>query len=370
MVGPLALLALVAGSGAAGAGRATIVKSVHGKVGDKTVDLYTLTNAKGLILKVSSYGAAITELHVPDRKGKLGDVVLGYGTLPEYLADKAYVGTIVGRVANRTHGARFTLDGKTYQLAANNIGQHHLHGGVKGWDKAVWKAEARETPQGPSLVLTHVSPDGDEGYPGTVKATTIYTLTNDNELRVSFEATTDKPTLVNLAQHSYWNLAGHDAGSIKDHHLTIHAARYTPGDPIPRGEVKAVKGTPFDFTAGKRIGADLEAAGGTPVGFDMNWVIDGEPGKVRPVARLEDPRSGRVMILESDQPGLQFYTGNFLDGTGKGKGKGAPYRQYGGLCLETQKFPNSINVPAWRDQVILRPGQVYRHTMIHRFSAK
>ena len=345
----------------------SISKSVHGKVEGKPVDLYTLENSNGLVLKVSSFGAIITELRVPDRAGKLADVVLGYDSLADYVADKSHFGGAVGRVANRIRDARFALEGKRYTVAANNP-PHHLHGGVKGWDKVVWNAQTQKGPEGPSIALSYVSKDGEEGYPGTVKVTTTYTLTNKNELRVFFEATTDKVTLVNVAQHTYWNLAGHDSGTILDHELALHAARYTPGDPVPTGEVKPVKGTPFDFTVAKRIGKDLRAAAGNPVGYDLNFIIDGEPGKRRPVARLKDPRSGRVLTLESDQPGVQFYTGNFLDGTSKGKG--ATYRQYSGLCLETQKFPNAINIPAWQDQVILRPGQTYRHTMVHRFTTE
>jgi aldose 1-epimerase len=343
-------------------------RSVQGKVEGKTVDLYTLKNANGLVLKVTTFGAIITELHVPDRNGKLADVVLGYDSLADYVADKSHFGSAVGRVANRIRNAKFTLEGKNYTLAANNP-PHHLHGGVKGWDKMVWKAEPHDGPDGPALVLRYVSKDGEEGYPGTVKATTTYALTGKNELRITFEATTDKVTLVNLAQHTYWNLGGPDSGTILDHQLLLHAARYTPGDPlVPTGEVKPVKGTPFDFTVAKRIGTDMRAAGGTPIGYDQNFVIDGEPGTVRPVARVKDPRSGRVLTLESDQPGVQFYTGNFLDGTARGKG--TTYRQYSGLCLETQKFPNAINVPAWQDQPILRPGQTYRHTMVVRFTTE
>jgi aldose 1-epimerase len=365
------VLAVAAGADAAsaakGKGKAAITRAAFGKVNGKTVDVYTLTNANGLVLKVLSYGATITELHVPDRNGKLADVVLGYDKLEEYLAGRSYFGSVVGRVANRIRDAQFTLEGKTYKLAANNP-PSHLHGGNIGWDKVLWRAEPHQGADGPALELSYTSPDGEEGYPGTVKVTTTYTLTNKNELRVSMTATTDKVTLVNTAQHAYWNLAGHGSGTILDHELVLHADRYTPGDPTPTGEVKTVKGTPFDFTTGKAIGKHLQAAGGAPVGFDLNYVVNGEPDKLRPVARLKDPKSGRVLTIEADQPGVQFYSGNFLDGTGKGKG--ATYGQHTGLCLETQKFPNAINVPAWRDQVILRPGQTYRHTMVLRFSTE
>ena len=203
----------------------------------------------------------------------------------------------------------------------------------------------------------------------TVTATTVYTLTHDNELRVEMQATTDRTTLVNMAHHSYWNLGGHDAGTIADHELTLYADRYTPGSPmVPDGRVSPVAGTPFDFTTAKPIGRDLKRAGGSPIGYDHNFVVNGEPNRLRPVARLKDPRSGRVMTLSANQPGVQFYTGNFLDG--RTKGKGTAYGQYAALCLETQKFPNAINVPAWRDQVILNAGQTYRHVMVHQFTTE
>lgn len=330
---------------------------------------YTLTNANGLVLKAMTYGAIITELHVPDAKGDLADVVQGFDGLAEYVKGNPYFGATIGRVANRIKDAKFELEGKKYQLAANDK-PNALHGGEKGWDKVIWKAEAIETSQGPQVTFTYTSPDGEEGYPGTVQATTVYTLTNDNELRVEMRATTDRPTLVNMAHHTYWNLGGHTSGTILDHELTLMADSYTPAvGLVPNGQVKAVKGTPFDFTSPKPIGKDLKAAGGDPVGFDHNWIVRGEPKDLRPVARLKHPTSGRVMTLHADQPGVQFYSGNFLDGTLKGKG-GAEYPQYSGLCLESQKFPNSVNVPAWRDTVILEPGETYAHTMVHRFTTE
>ncbi|HLV64797.1 MAG TPA: aldose epimerase family protein [Polyangiaceae bacterium] len=346
-----------------------ITRSDFGSIDGKAVDLYTLTNQNGAILKVTTYGAIVTELHVPDRDGNLADVVLGFDTLDGYLKHNVFLGATVGRVANRIRGAKFKLDGKEYTVAAND-GPHHLHGGVRGWDKVVWTAEPQPGPDGPALRLTYVSPDGEEGYPGTVTATTIYTLTHGNELRVDMEATTDAPTLVNMAHHSYWNLGGHDSGAITEHELELYADEYTPGDPmVPTGAIKAVKGTPLDFLVKKPIGRDLAAVGGKPAGYDHNFVVKGDPNSLRPVARLSHPKSGRVLQIEANQPGVQLYTGNFLDGSARGKG-GAVYAQYGGLCLETQKFPNAINVPAWREQVILRPGQTYRHTMVHRFSVE
>jgi aldose 1-epimerase len=343
-----------------------IVKAGYGQVDGKPVDIYTLTNTKGAFAKITNYGAIITELHMPDKTGKLGDIVLGFDNVGDYVKKSPFFGAIVGRVANRIKDATFELDGKTYKLNANNA-PHHLHGGKKGWDKVIWKAEPIETPAGPSLKLTHVSPDGEENYPGTVTATAVYTLTNDNELKVDMQATTDKTTLVNMAHHSYWNLAGN--GTIADHELTMPADKYTPGAPmVPDGKIVPVKGTPFDFTVAKPIGKDLKAAGGTPVGFDHNWVVNGDPHAFRLVAKLKDPKSGRVMTISADQPGLQFYSGNFMDGTTKGKG--VTHVQYAGLCLETQKFPNSVNVPAWRAEVVLKPGQTYKHSMVHKFTTE
>lgn len=350
-----------------------VAKTDWGNVDGKTVQLYTLTNKNGLKLKASSYGTIITELHVPDKAGNFADVVLGYDSVSEYVKATPYFGATVGRIANRIKNAEFKLDGKQYKLAANN-GPHSLHGGKKGWDKVIWEAQASDTADGPEIRFAYTSPDGEEGFPGTVKATVIYTLTNKNELVVKMEATTDKTTIVNMAHHTYWNLGGHASGSIKDHELMLFAEQYTPsapvagGDPVPDGSVKPVKGTPFDFTVAKPIGKDLEAAGGKPIGFDHNWIVSGEPNKLRPAARVKDPKSGRVMTLEADQPGVQFYSGKFLDGSNKGKG--ATYAQYGGFCLETQKYPNAINVPAWKDQVILKPGQTYKHVMVHRFTAE
>jgi aldose 1-epimerase len=352
---------------------AAAAKVDWGNVDGKTVQLYTLTNKNGLKLKVSNYGTIITELHVPDKAGQLADIVLGYDSLGDYVKATPYFGATVGRIANRIKSAQFKLDGKAYKLAANN-GPHSLHGGKKGWDKVIWDAQTAETPEGPEIRFAYTSPDGEEGFPGNVKATVVYTLTNQNELVVKMEATTDKTTIVNMAHHTYWNLGGHGSGTIKEHQLQLMAAQYTPsapvagGDPVPAGATKPVKGTPFDFTVAKPIGKDLEAAGGKPIGFDHNWVVDGEPNKLRPVARIKDPKSGRVLSLEADQPGVQFYSGKFLDGSNKGKG--ATYQQYDGFCLETQKFPNAINVPAWKDQVILKPGQSYKHVMVHRFTAE
>jgi aldose 1-epimerase len=355
-----------AGQASGATAPAAIEAAPFGRLDDTPVQLFTLTNKNGLIARISNYGGIVTELHVPDRDGRLGDVVLGFESLDGYVAGHPYFGALVGRVANRIGNAGFTLEGTRYTLAANDA-PHHLHGGRRGWDKVVWIARTAETAEGPSIELTYVSKDGEEGYPGTVTAKTVYTLTHDNELKVDMQATTDRTTVVNMAHHNYWNLAGHDSGTILDHVLTLNADRYTPGTPmVPDGRVAAVAGTPFDFTTAKRIGQDLQAAGGSPTGFDHNFVVNGDADRLRPVARLEDPRSGRVMTVAANQPGVQFYSGNFLDGSHTGKG--ATYVRHAGLCLETQKFPNAVNVPDWQDQVILRPGQLYQHIMVHTFS--
>ena len=347
---------------------ARLAKSSYGSFEGKNVELYTLTNSVGTVVKVATYGATVTELHVPDRDGRVADVVLGFDSLDGYLKGTAFFGATVGRVANRIKNAKFKLAGKSYELAANE-GAHQLHGGPKGFDKQLWTAEPLDSPEGPSLRLTYVSPDGDQGYPGTLTARTVYTLTDKNELRVDMEATADTTTLVNLAHHSYWNLGGHNSGSIADHELELYASSYTPGDPIiPSGVVKPVKGTPFDFLKPKPIGRDLQATRSQPLGFDHNFIVNGDPNSLRPVARVKDPKSGRVMTLEANQPGVQFYSGNYLDGV-SGKG-GATYARHAGFCLETQKFPNAINVPAWQNQVILKAGENYRHTMVHRFTAE
>jgi aldose 1-epimerase len=346
--------------------KSSISKEPFGRADGQDVTRYTLVNANGLVMKVMSYGAIITHFHVPERSGKLADIVAGYETLDEYVKSNPYFGAIAGRVANRIRNAEFELEGRTYKLA-NNDSPHHLHGGKKGFDKVVWVAEASETTHGPAIHLTYVSKDGEEGFPGTLRASVVYTLTHGDELRVDMEATTDETTLVNLAQHTYWNLGGIDSGTILDAELTLYADNFTPGDPmVPTGVVESVRGTPFDFTSPKPIGRDVEKAGGNPVGYDANWIVNGEPHSLRPVAKVRDPKSGRTMKLDADQPGVQFYSGNFLDGSLRGKG--VSYEKHTAFCLETQVFPNSINVPAWEGQVILRSGQTYKHTMIHKLT--
>lgn len=352
-----------------------ISKAPYGKVDGKDVDLYTLTNKNGLVMKVTNYGVIVTEFWAPDRNGKLADIVGGYESVDGYVKKTPYFGTTVGRVANRIKNAEFKLEGKTYKLAANN-GPHNLHGGNKGWDKVIWTATPGTSAEDPSVSFTYLSKDGEEGFPGNVSAKITYTLTGKNEFKVDMEATTDKATIVNPAHHTYWMLQGIGNGDIKDQILTIHAEKYTPGPkppkpdvaPVPDGTLKSVEGTPFDFRKPKAIGKDLLAVGGTPVGYDNFWVVDGDPKAMRPVASVKDPKSGRVMTVEADQVGVQFYAGIFLDGTITGKG--VKYNQYDALCLETHAWVNAINVPAWKDSVILKPGQTYKQHMIHRFKAE
>lgn len=335
-----------------------------GSVDGRPVSLYSLTNRNGLCAKVTDYGGILTELHLPDRAGRLGDVVLGFADLASYLAGHPYFGATVGRVGNRISNARFELDGKTVELSANKP-PNHMHGGFKGFDKQLWDAEPMTTPEGSALRLRYVSADGEEGYPGRLEVAVTYTLADDNALRLDIAATTDKPTIVNVVNHSYWNLG--DEATVLDHEVQLFASRYTPAGPdlVPSGTVAEVAGTPFDFTMAKPIGRDLAAAGGDPVGFDANFVVDGEPTALRPIARMTHPGSGRMVELEADQPGVQFYTGNSLHGTTGGKGR--RHVQYGGCCFETQCFPDAINKEAWRDMVILRPDRSYRHTQIARF---
>jgi len=346
----------------------SVVAEPFGQVEGKPVERYTLGNSNGLSLQVLTYGAIISALRVPDRDGKLADIVLGFDDLGAYLKDSPYFGAIVGRVANRIRGAAFELDGQRHELAANN-GQHHLHGGKRGFDKLIWKAEPVSDATRASLRLSLVSNDGDEGYPGTLNVSVTYSLTNANELDVEMRATTDRTTLVNLAQHGYFNLAGVGSGTVAEQELTLFADAYTPGDPqIPDGRVLSVRDTPFDFTQGKAIGRDLDDAGLTPRGYDHNFVVRGEPHAMRPVARAYDPGSGRVLTLDADQPGVQLYTGNHLSGSLRGKGVAFP--QHAGFCLETQVFPDAVHVPAWREDAILRPGGEYRHHMLYRFSTQ
>ncbi len=347
----------------------SIKKMEFGKTDDgQTVDLYVLTNGK-LTVKVITYGAIITEILTPDRDGKIGDVVLGFDDLKSYTAGHPFFGAIAGRVANRIAKGEFTLDGKEYKLAKNN-GPNTLHGGLKGFDKVVWKAEEVKSEDGPAVRLTYTSPDGEEGFPGNLTATVTYTVTDKGELKIDYTATTDKKTIVNLTQHSYFNLAGPASGNVLDHELTLAADKYTPGDDtlIPTGELAPVKDTPLDFTTAKPIGKDINKIKADPVGYDHNFVLRGGDAKVPFAAKVRDPKSGRIMEVFTTEPGVQFYTGNFLDGSNKGK-EGAVYKKHQGFCLETQHFPDSIhheNFPS----TVLEPGKTYTQTTIYKFSSE
>jgi aldose 1-epimerase len=347
---------------------AGISKSSYGKTPDGTaVDLYTLTNAAGLVCKVITYGATITELHVPDRIGKLGDVVLGFDNLAQYVERNPFFGCVVGRVANRIANGRFKLDGKTYSLPINKA-PNCLHGGPKGFDKAVWRAEATGGPNGPAVAFSHVSPDGDEGFPGALSVRMTYTLTNANELRIDYEATTDKTTPVNLTNHSYFNLACR--GDVMGQVLQLKAGKYTPADDnmIPTGVIADVAGGPLDFTQAKPIGRDLKRVTGRTNGYDHNFVIDGGGRGIVVAATAHDPASGRSMEVSTDQPGVQLYSSNDFDGTLAGKG-GVIFQLHTAFCLETQHYPDSVNKPAF-PSTLLRPGETYRSTTIYRFAAK
>ena len=341
-----------------------------GKTADGTpVELYTLSNGQ-ITAKVMTYGAILTELIVPDRKGKLADVVLGFDTLDSYLTRHPYFGSTVGRVANRIGKARFTLDGKDYSVAANN-GPNSLHGGLTGFDKVVWKAEDVSSSTGHAIKFSYLSKDGEEGYPGNLNVTVTYTLTNDTALRIDYTATTDKATPVNLTHHTYFNLAGPASGTILGHELMLGTDRYTPGDEtmIPTGEIKSAKGTALDFTDSQAIGTRIGQMTGEPGGYDHNYVLSDAPNKT-PIlgAKVYEPTSGRLMTVSTTEPGLQFYTGNFLDGTVKGK-DGVVYKKHTGLCLEAQHFPDSVNHPGF-PTTILRPGATYTQTTIYQFSTK
>lgn len=347
---------------------APMKKQPFGMVDGQSVDLYTLTNRNQVEAAITNYGGIVVLLKTPDRQGKLADIVLGFDSLDGYLKGHPYFGAIIGRYGNRIAKGKFTLGGTEYKLAANN-GENHLHGGTKGFDKVVWKARQAGPNQ---LELSYTSKDGEEGYPGNLAVRVTYTLTDTNELKIDYSGSTDKETVVNLTNHSYFNLAGAGEGDILGHEVLIRASRFTPVDAglIPSGELKPVKGTPFDFvytrTIGERIGTnDQQLILGK--GYDHNYVLESRGGALALAARVREPASGRIMEVLTTEPGLQFYTGNFLDGSITGKG-GKVYRQRYGFCMETQHFPDSPNKPEF-PSVVLTPGKTYQSTTVYRFSA-
>ncbi len=355
-----------------------ITKQPFGTTPDgQAVDLYTLRNAKGAEAKIMTYGGIVQSLKVPDRNGNFADVVLGFDNLGGYTSDAylrgcPYFGALIGRYGNRIGGAKFTLDGKIYQLPANDHG-NTLHGGVKGFDKVVWQGTPKMTSKGPSVELTYVSKDGDQGFPGTLTVTAVYTLTDKNELRIDFKATTDKPTVVNLTHHSYFNLRGQGDGDILSHEVTIKSDKTTAVDKflIPTGEYLSVDGTPFDFRKPMAIGARINDPNQQlqyGPGYDHNWVINKSLGKLGVQATVYEPTTGRTMEVSSTEPGLQFYAGNFLDGTITGKA-GKVYQRRTGFCMDPQHYPDSPNKPQF-PSTTLRPGETYKTTIIYKFGAK
>jgi len=352
----------------------SITRKDFGKTGDgQSVDIYTLKNANGMEARITNYGGIVVSLTAPDRRGKFADVVLGYNDLDSYMKPPfPYFGAIIGRYGNRIAKGRFTLNGVEYKLAVNN-GENHLHGGIKGFDKVVWTASRRETAAGPALVLDYESKDGEEGYPGNLDARVVYTLTNNNELKIEYTESTDKDTVVNLTHHSYFNLRGEGNGDILEHRLTLKANRFIPTDAgsIPTGEIRPVANTAFDFHFGATIGArinndDEQLKFGN--GYDHTYVINGRPGRLRQAASVYERTTGRVMDVWTTEPGVQLYTGNFLDGSITGK-SGKPYPRRSGFCLETQHYPDSPNRPNF-PTTTLRKGATYHSVTIYRFSAK
>jgi aldose 1-epimerase len=348
----------------------SLKKESFGKTSDgQAVDLYTLTNKHGLKAKVMTYGATLTAVETPDRKGKIENVTLAMPSLAEYEKGHPFFGSVAGRFANRIAKGKFTLDGKEYTLATND-GENHLHGGTKGFDKKVWKAEPIEAGDAVGVKLTYESPDGEEGYPGKLVATVAYTLTDDNELKMDYTATTDKPTHVNLTNHAYWNLGGAGSGDVLGHQLVINADRFVPVDAglTPLGPLENVKGTPMDFTRPQTIGARIDDVKGGPShgGYDHCYVLNKTAGEaVTLAARVVEPKSGRVMEVYTTQPGVQLYTGNFLDGGPRSGG----YKVHEAFCLETEHYPDSPNHPDY-PSTVLKPGETYRETTVHKFSVE
>lgn len=356
------------------AARPKITKKAFGKTADgKAVDIYTLTNSSGVEAKIMTYGGAVVSLNVPDKNGKLADVVLGFDSIADYEAHRSFFGALIGRYANRIAKGKFSLGGKQYSLAINN-GENHLHGGIKGYNRVVWMAKPSTDAAGANLELTYLSPDGEEGYPGTLNVKVTYTLTEKNELKIVYSATTDKDTVVNLTNHSYFNLAGAGSGDILSHRMMLNADRFTPTDSgsIPIGELRKVKGTPFDFTKPTAIGArinqdDEQLKFGS--GYDHNFVLNKKTaGELSLAATVYEPASGRVMEVFTTEPGVQFYSGNYLDGAIKGK-NGQEYPRRSAFCLEAQHFPDSPNKPQF-PTTELKKGQKYSQTTIYKFSVR
>ena len=357
--------------------KATITMQSFGKTKDGTdTTLYTLTNANGIKMDVTNYGGIIVRLFVPDREGNMDDVVLGYNTVAEYILDTPYFGSLIGRVGNRIAHGKFELNRKTYNLVKNNDPDGilcHLHGGTVGYDKVVWDAEPFIENNVPGLKLHYLSVDGEEGYPGNLDITVWYRLTNDNAVKIDYLATTDADTPINLTQHSYFNLKGEGNGDILDHVLMFNAANYTPVNSglIPTGEIAPVKGTPFDFTTPHAIGERVESNHQQMVyglGYDHNWVLDNQDGDLALAATVFEPTSGRFMEVWTEEPGMQFYCGNFLNGSNIGK-SGKAYNFRNGFCLETQHYPDSINQPNF-PSTVLKPGEEYKTTTIYKFSTR
>lgn len=361
------------------AASAGMTHRAFGKLPDgRVAELYTLSNAHGLRAEITNYGGILVSLEVPGRRGKLADVVLGYDTLAGYLADtKTYFGAVIGRYANRIAFGRFSLDGHAYTLAVNN-GKNSLHGGILGFNRRLWKARDVSAPNAPALELSYLSRDGEEGYPGDLSVRVVYTLTSEDQIRIAYSATTDKDTVLNLTNHSYFNLAGEGSGDILKTELTLHAQRFTPvnADLIPTGELKLVKGTPMDFTRATAIGAHIRLPDPQlqfAHGYDFNFVLDrpasgAGTGELTLAAEAFEPTSGRVLQVFTTQPGLQFYTGNFLDDTIHGK-SGKVYGLHSAFCLETQHFPDSPNHPNF-PSAELKPGQRFASTTVYQFSAR
>lgn len=367
----LALLICV--SAIAIAAKPTIQKQPFGKTADgKTVDKFTMTNGKSSEMSVITYGGTVVSLKMPDKDGEYGDVVLGFDSLADYERQTSFIGSLIGRYGNRIANGKFSLDGKEFTLAKNN-GENHLHGGVKGFDRVVWSATPFIDAAGAHLSLTYQSKDGEEGYPGNLNVTVVYSLTVKNELKIVYSATTDKATVVNLTHHSYFNLAGAGESTILDHELVLAASRFTPTNPgsIPIGELRSVVGTQFDFRTpqriGNRINDDVEQLK-FGQGYDHNWVLDKKDNSLALAATVFEPTSGRVMEVHTTEPGIQFYSGNFLDGAIKGK-SGQSYPRRSGFCLEAQHFPDSPNQPKF-PSTVLRPGRKYSQTTIYKFSVR